>query len=82
MTVQIYDPTIEAKSRHIDFVARPKSLAGLRVGYLMGSAEVCGLLNRVRQPFNVNLPALAAAEAALEDDAFVRRTREIGRAHV
>ena len=31
-------------------------LAGLRVGYLMGSTEVCGLLNRVRQPFNVNLP--------------------------
>lgn len=51
-------------------------LAGLRVGYLMGSTEVCGLLNRVRQPFNVNLPALAAAEAALDDAAFVRLTVE------
>lgn len=37
MTVQIYDPTIEAKSRHIDFVARPKSLAGLRVGLVDNS---------------------------------------------
>ena len=52
-------------------------LAGLRVGYLMGSPEVIGLLNRVRQPFNVNLPALAAAEAALDDVEFVQRTREV-----
>jgi len=37
MTVQIYDPTIEAKSRHIDFVSRPKSLAGLRVGLVDNS---------------------------------------------
>ena len=57
-------------------------LAGLRVGYLMGSPEICGLLNRVRQPFNVNLPALAAAEAALDDDDFVRRTREVNDAGI
>ena len=57
-------------------------LAGLRVGYLMGSTEVCGLLNRIRQPFNVNLPALAAAEAALDDVAFVRRTREVNDAGI
>lgn len=50
-------------------------LAGLRVGYLVGSEEVCGLLNRVRQPFNVSLPALAAAEAALDDAEFLRRAR-------
>jgi histidinol-phosphate aminotransferase len=55
-------------------------LAGLRVGYLMGSPEVVALLNRVRQPFNVNLPALAAAEAALDDVDFVRRTREVNSA--
>ena len=51
-------------------------LAGLRVGYLMGSEEVCGLINRVRQPFNVNLPALAAAEAALDDADFLSRSRK------
>lgn len=50
-------------------------LAGLRVGYLIGSEEVCGLVNRVRQPFNVNLPALAAAEAALDDADFLAKSR-------
>jgi hypothetical protein len=42
-------------------------LAGLRVGYALASAEVAGLLNRVRQPFNVNSLALLAATAALND---------------
>lgn len=46
-------------------------LAGLRIGYGIGNAEVIGLLNRVRHPFNVNLPALAAAEAALDDAQFL-----------
>ncbi len=42
-------------------------LAGLRVGYGVSSPEVADLLNRVRQPFNVNSVALAAATAALSD---------------
>ena len=37
MTIQIYDPTIEAKGRHIAYVPRPKSLAGLRVGLVDNS---------------------------------------------
>ena len=49
-------------------------LAGLRVGYGLGSTEVIDLLNRVRHPFNVNAPALAAAEAALDDTEFLART--------
>ncbi len=49
-------------------------LAGLRVGYGLGSAEVIDLLNRVRHPFNVNAPALAAAEAALDDSEFLARS--------
>lgn len=57
-------------------------LAGLRVGYLLGSSEVCGLLNRVRQPFNVNLPALAAAEAALDDQAFLARSKAVNAAGI
>lgn len=48
-------------------------LASLRIGYGYGSAEVCGLLNRVRQPFNVNAIAQAAAVAALDDTAFADR---------
>jgi histidinol-phosphate aminotransferase len=46
-------------------------LAGLRVGYALSHPQVAGLLNRVRQPFNVNLVAQAAAVAALEDTQFL-----------
>jgi histidinol-phosphate aminotransferase len=48
-------------------------LASLRIGYGYGPAGLIGLLNRVRQPFNVNAIAQAAACAALEDTRFVRR---------
>jgi len=51
-------------------------LAGLRVGYGYSSRELIALLNRVRQPFNVNAVALAAAEAALDDADWERRSRE------
>jgi len=51
-------------------------LASLRVGYGYGSAELCALLNRVRQPFNVNAIAQAAAVGALDDRAFTTRCRE------
>ncbi len=43
-------------------------LAGLRVGYALSHPGVSDMLNRVRQPFNVNSVALAAAQAALQDD--------------
>lgn len=49
-------------------------LAGLRVGYSLSSPEVADLLNRVRQPFNMNAIALVAAEAALEDQDHVCRS--------
>ena len=42
-------------------------LAGLRVGYAVANPQITNVLNRVRQPFNVNAPALAAAQAALND---------------
>lgn len=47
-------------------------LAGLRVGYAASSPEIADILNRVRQPFNVNSLALAAATAALDDDEFLQ----------
>ncbi|HSE01991.1 MAG TPA: aminotransferase class I/II-fold pyridoxal phosphate-dependent enzyme, partial [Burkholderiales bacterium] len=52
-------------------------LAGLRVGYALAEAGVADLMNRVRQPFNVNSVALAAATAALEDAAFVRESFDL-----
>jgi histidinol-phosphate aminotransferase len=52
-------------------------LAGLRVGYSVSRPEVADLMNRVRQPFNVNLPAQAAATAALADTAHLARSVEL-----
>ena len=54
-------------------------LAGLRVGYGIGRAEMIDLLNRVRQPFNVNNLALAGAIAALDDHEFLARSYESNR---
>ena len=48
-------------------------LAGLRIGYGISSPAIADILNRVRQPFNVNSVALAAATAALADTAHVTR---------
>ena len=49
-------------------------LAGLRVGYAMANEQIIDMMNRVRQPFNVNSIAQAAALAALQDTDFVTRT--------
>jgi histidinol-phosphate aminotransferase len=55
-------------------------LAGLRIGYGLASAEIADLMNRVRQPFNCNNLALAAATAALDDHEFVARSYALNRA--
>ena len=49
-------------------------LAGLRVGYALANPSVADVMNRVRQPFNVNSLALVAAAAALDDMEFVARS--------
>jgi len=54
-------------------------LAGLRVGYAVASQEIADLMHRVRQPFNVNNLALAAAIAALDDHAFVAESYQLNR---
>lgn len=50
-------------------------LAALRVGYAFAHPDITNVLNRVRQPFNVNTLALRAAVAALGDQDFVARSR-------
>ena len=55
-------------------------LAGLRVGYAVSHPQVADLLNRVRQPFNVNSLALVAATAALGDLEHLERSRTLNRA--
>jgi histidinol-phosphate aminotransferase len=52
-------------------------LAGLRVGYALAAPGVADLMNRVRQPFNVNSLSLAAAAAALDDEAFIRDSYDL-----
>lgn len=60
-------------------LSKAYGLAGLRVGFGLAHPNVADLMNRVRQPFNVNSLALAAAEAALSDDAFLARSAENNR---
>ncbi len=55
-------------------------LAGLRVGYALSNSAIADLLNRVRQPFNVSTPALAAAEAALDDIEYIERSQQLNTA--
>ncbi|NSW83402.1 MAG: histidinol-phosphate transaminase [Syntrophothermus sp.] len=54
-------------------------LAGLRIGYGISTPEIVAAVNRVREPFNVNLVAQKAAVAALEDEEHLTRSREINR---
>ena len=48
-------------------------LAGLRVGWGYGSKEIINSLNLIRPPFNINSPALSAAEAAIKDNAWLNK---------
>jgi histidinol-phosphate aminotransferase len=51
-------------------------LAALRLGWMYGPAHVVDAINRIRGPFNVNAPAIAAGVAAMKDTAHVERARE------
>lgn len=55
-------------------------LAGLRVGYALSHPAIADLLNRIRPPFNVSSVGLAAARAALDDEAFIVRSRQVNQA--
>jgi histidinol-phosphate aminotransferase len=71
--------TVKLLKRHPNLVvtrtfSKAYGLAGLRVGYALAHPSVADVMNRVRQPFNVNSIALAAATAALDDMEFVARS--------
>jgi histidinol-phosphate aminotransferase len=72
-------PSIAYTQRHNMVLLRTFSkivgLAGLRIGYGVARADCIALLQKVRQPFNVNAVAQAGALAALRDTAHIRRTR-------
>lgn len=60
-------------------LSKAYGLAGLRVGFALAQPRLTDLLNRVRQPFNVNTLAQAAAIAALGDDDFLQQSYELNR---
>jgi histidinol-phosphate aminotransferase len=55
-------------------------LAGLRVGYACAHPALLAVVERLRESFNVGIAGLAGAEAALRDEAHLRRAREFNRA--
>ncbi len=57
--------------------SKAHGLAGVRVGYSFSSAEIADLLNRIRQPFNVNSMAQAAAVASLDDDKHIAESVKV-----
>jgi histidinol-phosphate aminotransferase len=79
LTPDLRFDTVKLIKRHPNLVvtrtfSKAYGLAGLRVGYALAHASVADVMNRVRQPFNVNSIALAAARAALDDMEFVARS--------
>jgi len=79
-----YPDTIADHGRHPGLVtlrtfSKVHSLAGLRVGYAVGSSEIIDALGRFRQPFNVNSLAQVAACAALDDREHLDASRALAR---
>jgi len=65
------DPLIDPRIVTLRTFSKAYGLAGFRIGYGIMDQEVAEILNRIRQPFNVNSMAQAAAEAAFEDEEFL-----------
>ena len=78
-------PTLAWISRYPNLMvsrtlSKAYGLAGLRVGYGIADPAVAEVMNRVRQPFNVNHLAMVAACAALDDTEFIARSRAVNSA--
>ncbi|MGE3319756.1 MAG: histidinol-phosphate transaminase [Candidatus Berkiella sp.] len=78
VTEKDYPQTLNLQQRYPNLVttrtfSKIYGLAGLRIGYGVAHEEVVDLLNRIRQPFNVNHLAQIATTAALEDQHFVQK---------
>ncbi len=76
---ELRSDTVKWLKRHPNVIvsrtfSKAYGLAGLRVGYGLAHPSVADVMNRVRQPFNVNSLALAAAAAALDDMEFVAKS--------
>lgn len=81
---ETYPNAIELLTRYPNLVvtrtfSKIYGLAGLRVGYGVSSEIICDLLNRIRQPFNVNTLAQVAAITAIGDQAYVEESKALNR---
>ena len=68
----LVDPLADPRIVTLRTFSKAYGLAGFRIGYGIMDSEVAQILNRIRQPFNVNSLAQAAAEAAFEDEEFLK----------
>lgn len=80
VTAEDYDNGIELALTRPNVVmtrtfSKLHGLAALRLGWMVGSTEIIDIINRVRGPFNVNLPAQAAGAAAIADIDHQERAR-------
>lgn len=55
-------------------LSKSHGLAGVRIGFCIAAESIIGTLNRIKPPFNMNILALKAGEAALRDDEFLDKT--------
>ncbi len=82
VTDNSYPRSLDLISKHPNILilrtfSKIYGLAGLRVGYALGSKDLIATINRVREPFNVNMLAQIAARGALRDDNHVKKSREM-----
>jgi histidinol-phosphate aminotransferase len=90
--IEYFDPALKPDSRawldrYPNLVvtrtfSKTYGLAGLRAGYALSHPSVADLLNRVRQPFNLNMLALLAAEVAIGDQAHVQAAVALNRSEM
>ena len=84
VTADDYSSALEFLSEYPNLVitrtfSKAYGLAGLRIGYGISSEPIADLLNRVRQPFNANMPAQNAAIESLKDDTFINKSIELNK---
>jgi len=82
--VSDYSTTLDWLDEHQNLIitrtfSKAYGLAGLRIGYSVSSIAIADLLNRVRQPFNVNSLALAAAQLALRNDDYLTKSKQFNK---
>lgn len=77
-----YPQTLELQKKYPNLIvlrtmAKAYGLAGLRLGVMFAEPEIIGIVERVRNPFNVNLLVVEAAKAAIQDKDYISRSQKV-----